>query len=140
MTTAPVCPITRGEVGFRDQPPPARMPGFPWAQDLASLLRLINMLADALKAFVPGTTTINNVWNPPPPFTIREGNTIYSAYPDWEQTRLFTANGYVFHKDQNGEVDRSQRVHVRRTNAVEYQNEMQTDPDFYWQYYLQLDQ
>jgi hypothetical protein len=143
---APVCPISQTE--FRlPQPMRTRLPGMPAATDLASLIRLVNLITDMLRSLT-GALTVNNIYNPAaPPNTgggTRAGNskiggnTHYSEYPDWKEIATDRVNGYVFHKASSG-TDRTQRAYVSRTNAVRYQNVMQEDPDFFWRYVLNLD-
>lgn len=144
--TAPVCPINSSQIpssrnfqhGTQPGPRPLVMPSIPAATDLPSLIRTVNVMRDVLRQLTT-SLTVNNVYNPPPPFFKAEGDTYYSLYPSWEQADMQTSLGYVYHKDQGGVVDKEQRAFVRRINSVMFKNASQEDPDFIWAYSKPLD-
>jgi hypothetical protein len=151
--TAPSCPISYGQIPYRTLLTrgssgalqfPTTFPGIPTATDLPSLIRATNALRDVLRQLTT-SLTVNNVYNPPPSFFKSKGNTYYNEYPAWTQISTLTVSGYVFHKEKSGtdqsqRVDQTQRVLVRRMNQVDYQNDQQEAPDFFWKYILPLDQ
>lgn len=145
-TVAPSCPISDSQVPYRHrllragalQGAPTPIPAIPPASDLPSLIRTVNILRDVLRQLTT-SLTVNNVYNPPPPFARAKGNTYYSEYPAWDETGIGIVKGYVFHRDGD-KVDDTQRAFVRRINQVAYQNRTQEDPDFYWAYNRPLDQ
>jgi hypothetical protein len=137
--TAPVCPVSIGTAKLLHGP--QRRQSIPTAVDLPSLIYTVNVIRDILRSLTT-SLTINNVYNPPPPFFKAQGDKIYSDYPAWQQVMMDTVKGYVFHKDkqQPDGLDRTQRAYIIRTNSVEYQNKAQPeDKSFFWTYAKPLD-
>lgn len=144
--TAPVCPINSSQIpsqrhfqnGAQPGLRPLIMPSIPVATDLPSLIRTVNVMRDALRQLTT-SLTVNNLYNPRPPFFKAEGDTFYSEYPVWDQIDMTTSLGYVYHKEKTGEVDKEQRAFINRINTVTFQNRMQEDPEFVWAYSKPLD-
>ena len=114
--TAPVCPTSRS------QPVAAKMPALralPAAVDLPSLINGINAARNFIGTYTG--TTINNVWQPPPAFTLvgspvnsTGGTGVSGALLDWSEVSRDTEEDTVYHKDSNGVIDKNQYVVVRR--------------------------
>jgi hypothetical protein len=145
--TAPSCPVSFGQQPYDrrllhngSQLPgvPARMPSIPTAHDLPTLIRTTNIMRDVLRSLTT-SLTVNNVHAAKQPMFRAQGNTYYSQYPNWQQVNSDTAAGYVFNTRKDKTKDPDQRAHVLRTNGVEFQNQTQEDPDFFWRYYKALD-
>jgi hypothetical protein len=146
--TAPVCPInssqipyqrslTRGGNGGGPQIPPT-LPAIPPASDLPSLIRTVNVMRDVLRSLTT-SLTVNNVYNPKPPFFKAQGDTYLPEFPEWDQKQVETSKGYVYHKKKDGGTDKSQRAYIQRIESVHFQNRMQDEPDFIWSYHKALD-
>jgi hypothetical protein len=142
--TAPACPISSSQIpsnrrAYADaQPRPITMPVIPPANDLPSLIRTVNLTRDVLRQLT-SNLTVNNLYLPKTPFFKSEGDTHYSLYPQWEMSGVETSQGYVYHHEKDGSLDKDQRVSVRRQNRVSFTNNTQADPDFVWAYSKPLD-
>jgi hypothetical protein len=146
--TAPVCPINNSQIPYQRslthglaQPQAApRLPSIPPASDLPSLIRTVNVMRDVLRSLTT-SLTVNNVFNPRPPFFKAQGDTYLPEFPEWDQKFLDVSKGYVYHKDKEAEggMDKTQRAYIQRIDGVTFQNRMQEEADFRWAYYKALD-
>lgn len=144
--TAPVCPINSSQIPYQRslahggaQPQTApRLPSIPAASDLPSLLRTVNVMRDVLRSLTT-SLTVNNVYNPKPPFFKAQGDTYNPEFPEWDQRAIDVSRGFVYHHEKDGSIDKDQRAYIQRINSVAYQNRMQEEPDFLWSYYKALD-
>jgi hypothetical protein len=146
--TAPVCPInssqipylrslTRGGNGGGPQTAPT-LPSIPAASDLPSLIRTVNVIRDILRSLT-SSLTVNNVYNPKPPFFKAQGDTYLPVFPEWDQKGFEVSRGFVYHHEKNGDIDKTQRAYIQRVNSVRFVNRMQDEADFTWAYYKALD-
>jgi len=158
--TAPACPISHSQIpydvaikvgagaapgnGSGALQAAPKFQAIPPAMDLPTLIRTVNVMRSVLRQLLINTT-VNNVYNPPPTFFRATGNTYYNEFPAWTQIAVLNMSGYVYHhewknRDDPKDTDRNQRALVRRINAIDFQNNQQEAPDFYWKYYLPFDQ
>jgi hypothetical protein len=126
--------------GSGGQPSPVVTNSIPAASpnDLPSLIRTVNVMRDVLRQLT-SSLTVNNVYNPRPPFFKAEGDKFYSQYPAWNQKGQDTQQGFVYHKEKGGSLDKKQRAHVLRQDRITFENSMQEDPEFVWSYHKSLD-
>jgi hypothetical protein len=124
---APICPVSYGQI---------RSPGYatpqaaiPAAYDLQSLIRAVNATIDALKNYT-GNITVNNTYNPPPPFFQAQPSKYYATAPEWQMTSQITGTGYVYNNK-----DRTMRARVQRTNVWTAGSNTDT---MTWQYYMPI--
>jgi hypothetical protein len=106
--------------------------------DVASIVRTVNAIVDVLRSMTT-SLTVNNVHNPAAPITKQKGDTFYSQYPTWEQVKVETTEGYMYHHAKNKPVDKTQQAHVERIKRVVFHNVKQEDPEFVWAYQKKLD-
>jgi hypothetical protein len=141
--TAPSCPVSNSQIQyynslFRGKAANAPvLQDIPIATDLASLIRTVNAISSVLRQLTT-SLTVNNLYLAKPPNYKQQGNKYYSQYPQWIETGIETATGYVFHKTKDG-PDPTSRAYVVRQFRVHYENQSQQDPEFIWSYSRPLD-
>jgi len=118
------------------------LPAIPAAYDLASLLRAINLLADAVRALT-NNYTINNLYIPRQPFFASQGDTLY-ATDSYDEVYIVDFGGIVYnhHINDAGERkrDSTQKVYVTRQSQIQFESFDSPRPNFFWSYYKKTDQ
>jgi hypothetical protein len=131
--------------------------------DLQSIIRTVNAITSVLRTLTT-SLTVNNVYNPMPASQRATGDKDASKFPYWVQHSVENSKGYVYHKEQKlmdvqiekvnpitgevttetqqvpyTEVDTGQRAYIVRHNRITFVNMIQDDPEFPWEYSLELD-